>query len=280
MTIRITILCENSVARPGRLIGEHGFAALIETPTAQLLFDTGQGLGLIDNAQEIGRDLHRLDGVVLSHGHYDHSGGLQRLLGHLRRPLRVHGHPELFAERYWKSEHELRAIGIPKSRSVYAAQGAQFCLEASYRQLGEGIYLSGEVPRVNAFERGDAHLVVPDGAGGFVPDPLRDDQSLAIRTGRGLVVLLGCAHAGVVNILDHLVTRTGEERICALIGGTHLGPVGEEEYHATVAALKRHHIERIGVAHCTGLNRGAQLHHDLAGRFSFAAVGTTYEFPA
>lgn len=278
MTARITILCENSVSRPGRLIGEHGFAALIETPAARILFDTGQGLGLLHNAAEMGVDLHRIDSVVLSHGHYDHTGGLYDLLEYVQRPLVIHGHPGLFVQRYWKSDFELRPIGIPKERTVYEGLGAQFFLERGGIQLTEELFLSGEITHSTTFEKGDPHLVVPNSCGGYQPDPLPDDLSLAIRTNRGLVVLLGCAHAGVINILDHFVRNTGEERICALIGGTHLGPVGEEQYQATVAALKRYRVERISVAHCTGLSRGAQLHHDFPGRFSFAAVGTTFEY--
>lgn len=275
----ITILCENSVARPGGLIAEHGFAALIETPSSSILFDTGQGFGLIHNAQEIGRDLQKISSVVLSHGHSDHSGGLPALLDHLQRPLSVVAHPDLFSERYWRSDFELRPIGIPVPRAELEGQGASFSLGCDYQQLTENLYCSGEMPRRTNFEKGDPHLVIPDGKGGFCPDPLRDDLSLALTTDKGLVILLGCAHAGVINIIEHFREKSGEERIFALIGGTHLGPASEEQFQATLAMLKRYRIARIGLSHCTGLNRGAQLFQEFAGRSFFAAAGTVLEFP-
>ena len=279
MTTRITILCENSVARPGGLIAEHGFAALIETPASSVLFDTGQGFGLLHNAQEIGRDLQRISSVVLSHGHTDHSGGLPALLDHRQRPLPVVAHPDLFSERYWRSDFELRPIGMKAQRTALERQGASFSLGCDYQQLTENLYCSGEVPRRTDFEKGDPHLVIPDDHGGYALDPLRDDLSLALTTDKGLVILLGCAHAGVINIIEHFKEQSGEERICSLIGGTHLGPASEEQFQGTLAALKRYRIGRIGLSHCTGLNRGAQLFQEFTGRSFFAAAGTALEFP-
>lgn len=278
MTARITILCENSVARPGGLIGEHGFAALIETPESTHLFDTGQGFGLINNAREIGCNLQQISSVVLSHGHHDHSGGLPLLLEHLQRPVKVVAHPDIFSERYWRSHFELRAIGMVAKRDQLEGQGASFSLSREYQQLAENLYGSGEVPRRTNFKRGDPHLVIPDGSGGYCQDPFRDDLSLCLRTERGLVILLGCAHAGVINILDHFKEQSGDERICTLIGGTHLGPASEEQFQATLEMLKRNRIGKIGLSHCTGLNRAAQLHQELPGRCFFAAVGTVLDF--
>ncbi|MBE0504781.1 MAG: MBL fold metallo-hydrolase [Desulfuromonadales bacterium] len=278
MTTRITILCENSVARPGGLIAEHGFAALIETPQDSILFDTGQGFGLINNAQEIGRNLQAISSVVLSHGHTDHSGGLPALLDYLQRPLQVVAHPDVFSERYWRSNFELRPIGMVAKRSELERKGARFALGCDYQQLRENLYCSGEVPRQTEFEKGDPHLVIADGHGGYGPDPLRDDLSLAITTGQGLVILLGCAHAGVINIIEHFREKNGEERICALIGGTHLGPAPEEQFQLTLSKLKSYRLGKIGLSHCTGLNRGAQLYQEFAGRSFYAAAGTVLDF--
>ncbi|MDO9079259.1 MAG: MBL fold metallo-hydrolase, partial [Desulfuromonadales bacterium] len=134
------------------------------------------------------------------------------------------------------------------------------------------------VPRRTDYEKGDPHLVVTDGHGGYCPDPLRDDLSLAITTDKGLVILLGCAHAGVINIVEHFREQSGEERICALIGGTHLGPASEEQFQATLSKLKSYRLGKIGLSHCTGLNRGAQLFQEFAGRSFYAAAGTVLEF--
>lgn len=278
MTTRITILCENSVARPGGLIAEHGFAALIETAQDSILFDTGQGFGLINNAQEIGRNLSAVSTVLLSHGHTDHTGGLPGLLEHLQRPLQIVAHPDVFTERYWRSNFELRPIGMVAKRGELERKGATFALGCDYQQLRENLYCSGEVPRRTNFEKGDPHLVIADGHGGYCPDPLRDDLSLAITTHQGLVILLGCAHAGVINIIEHFREKSGEERIYALIGGTHLGPAPEEQFQVTLSKLKSYRLGKIGLSHCTGLNRGAQLYQEFAGRSFYAAAGTVLDF--
>lgn len=274
--VRLTILCENSVGRPGRLIGEHGFAALVEAAGKTFLFDTGQGLGLAANVRELGLDLAGLDGIVLSHGHYDHGDGLAAALL-LSGPTTVYAHPDLFVERYWRSSYELRPIGLSRRRADYEALGARFELTRAARELATGLWLSGEVPRLTPYETGDPHLVVTDGSG-FAPDPLRDDQSLYIAGPDGLVLLLGCAHAGVGNIMHHALQLTGQGRIQALVGGTHLGPAGEDQFRESLAALRRHGVQRLALGHCTGLARAAQLQAAFEGRCSFAAAGSILEF--
>lgn len=278
MKFRLTILCENSVGKPGRAVGEHGFACLVETPTRTLLFDTGQGLGLQVNSRELELDLAAVDGIVLSHGHYDHGDGLPAALA-LTGPSPIYTHPDLFVPRFWRSPFELRAIGLTPTQSELETQGADFDFDREFRQLAPGVWLSGEVPRVNAFETGDPHLVIRDDDA-YRPDPLHDDQSLILDGREGLILLLGCAHAGIANIMHHALQKTGRNRIHAIIGGTHLGPAGDAQFSASLKALRAHGVERLAVGHCTGLGRSAQLVAEFGGRCSFAAVGSTFEFPA
>lgn len=278
MALKLTILCENSVGRPGHLIGEHGFACLIETGTGTWLFDTGSGLGLVNNAAELGKDLKTLNGIILSHGHYDHTGGLRQVLEHRNAATPIFAHPEIFQPRYWKSAFEKRTIGLPFTRQELEAYGARFELASGPVRLTEQILLSGEVPRRTNFEAEDPHLVIEPEPGVYQPDPLRDDLSVVLTTGKGLVIVLGCAHAGIINILDHFIALSGEERIRAVIGGTHLGPAPESQYLASLAALKRYRIDKIATAHCTGLARAAQLSQEFCGRFLFAATGSVLEF--
>lgn len=275
MELRISILCENSVSRPGHLLGEHGFACLVETAQTRLLFDCGQGFGLVGNAAEMGCALDTCAGIVLSHGHYDHAGGLLTALA-ATGPLPVHAHPDIFRPRYWQSNFELRPIGIPVSADDCRDAGAQFAFDKNFHLLAPRVWVSGEIPRRNPFETGDPHLVVPEG-NGYRPDPFNDDQALVVETRRGLVVILGCAHAGLINTLDHVREQTGCARIHAVVGGTHLGPASEEQYLATLAALRSYCVERLAVSHCTGLARSAQLQHEFPGRFAFAAVGSHIE---
>jgi 7,8-dihydropterin-6-yl-methyl-4-(beta-D-ribofuranosyl)aminobenzene 5'-phosphate synthase len=109
------------------------------------------------------------------------------------------------------------------------------------------------------------------------PDPLTDDLSLAVDTPKGLVLVLGCAHAGMVNIIDHIIETLGRDRIYAVIGGTHLGFSGDAQFEETLKTLDRFRIEKIGVSHCTGLVKAAQLHARLGDRFFFGSVGTMLE---
>ncbi|HEY7745669.1 MAG TPA: MBL fold metallo-hydrolase [Desulfuromonadales bacterium] len=277
MKVRLTVLCENSVSRPNGTIGEHGFACFVETTSGVLLFDTGTGAGILHNAQVLGRNLAPVQTVILSHGHYDHTGGLPDVLSRTG-PVDVIAHPGIVAERYWVGEHEQRAIGIHFARPHLESLGARFDLRRQYSEIVPGVHFSGEIPRVTPFETGDPHLMAACSGGGPVPDVFPDDASLIIETAKGLVLLLGCAHAGLVNILQLVREKTGFTHFHAVLGGTHLAPASDEQFAGTVRALRAFGVERIGVSHCTGLPRGAQLHTEFGGRFFFASVGTTLEF--
>ncbi|MBN2644590.1 MAG: MBL fold metallo-hydrolase [Desulfuromonadaceae bacterium] len=276
MSVVVTILCENSVGRAIPAIGEHGFACLVETPATRLLVDSGQGLGIERNARVLGKDLREVDQIVISHGHYDHAGGLDLVLAQTG-PIDVYAHPQIFVPRYHRTDHALRFIGIPKRQQVFEALGARFCWTPQFQQIAEGVYVTGEVERRTDYEKGEPSLVVKGDDGAFTADPFVDDMAVVVRSSRGLVVVLGCAHAGMINTLLHVQKHLPGEPIHAVVGGTHLGPASPDQFERTVADLERFGIEKIGVSHCTGQARAAQLRERIGQRFFFGSVGAVLE---
>ena len=276
MSLRITILCDNSVGPITGTLGEHGFAALIEPKGGEpLLFDTGQGHTLLHNARSMGKDLSRVAKVVLSHGHYDHCGGLLPLLGeHGAKEVFAHG--GVFDPRHRvKDTGECCSIGMPQERELLEGAGASFNLSGSFREILPGICLTGEVPRVTPFESGDHGLFCD--CSGQEPDLTPDDQSLVIETERGLVILLGCCHAGLVNTVEHVAYLTGRRDIYGLIGGSHLGFCGREQLERSVSALRSMGLKKLALCHCTGFAASARLSRELPKEFQAAMVGYTLE---
>jgi 7,8-dihydropterin-6-yl-methyl-4-(beta-D-ribofuranosyl)aminobenzene 5'-phosphate synthase len=221
------------------------------------------------------RDLHRVEQVVLSHGHCDHTGGLLPLLRNCGGK-EVFAHPGVFTRRYRvKDTGESYPIGIPFDEAFLRGMKARFNLDDRVREIAPGIFLTGEVPRKTAFEKGDRGMFRdPEGR---EADPLEDDQSLAIKTSKGLVLLLGCCHAGLVNTIEHAREKTGEERVSAVVGGTHLGFCSPGQMEATVRALRSFGIGKICACHCTGFAASVRLQREFPGEFHPANVGYTLE---
>ena len=277
MKTKLTILCENSVGVPFGAIGEHGFACFVETDQGNYLFDTGQGFAIIQNAQVLGKDLAGSHAVMISHGHYDHTRGLPAVLK-IRGAVDVLGHPDMFTQRVWSSEDETRFVGIPYRRSYLEGLGARFRLATELVEVGPGVYLTGEIPRKSTFEKGDEKMsAILPGGDTIHPDPINDDLSLIIDTDKGLVIVLGCAHAGLINIIDYALDKMNRDRVHAIIGGTHLGFSDDTQFEETVNVLDRYQIDLLGVSHCTGLVKAAELYGRLKDRFFFGTVGTVLE---
>jgi len=273
---RITILSENSVVKAGALIAEHGFSALVERGEEKVLFDTGQGYALVHNARIMGLDLRSVKKVVLSHGHNDHTGGLAELLKD-GRPRDVYAHPDIFNSRFYEvPDAPPRQIGIPFTRNFLEGSGARFRLSDGPQEVVPGVTTTGVVPRRTSFEKGDPTLAVGSEHGGG-PDPLLDDLSLVVEGESGLTVLLGCAHAGLVNILHHVREMIPGPLVETVVGGTHLGFSSEEQMAATIKAMSVMGIKRVGASHCTGLAGSARLREALGESFFFAGVGATLD---
>lgn len=272
----ITVVCENSVGRAIPAVGEHGFACLVERGDTRILVDTGQGFGIERNMRVLHKELRTLDGVILSHGHYDHVGGLDKVLAHTGA-IDVFAHPEIFVPRYSRSTHALRFIGIPQRRELLETMGATFRWTPQFCQVAPGIHVTGQVQRRTVYERGAPELVVPDTAAGFKPDPFNDDMGVVVETAHGLAVILGCAHSGMINILLQVREQFPTQKIHAVLGGTHLGPASAAQFEATMRDLEQFDIQHLGVSHCTGQNRAAMIRERVGQRFFFGSVGATLE---
>lgn len=274
--MKITVLIENTVAKPLDLLGEHGLSLWVETPEHRFLYDAGQSGAVVHNAAVLGVPLREADAVVLSHGHYDHTGGLRAALKAIGRRVPVYAHPDIFSP-HRVSEPD-RYVGIPFGRAELEACGAEFHWITDAEQIFPNVWASGTVPKLNSFERGDARMYIWEGDR-RVSDPLNDDLSLYLDTGdEGLVILTGCAHAGIANIVEHARSVTGRERVRAVIGGTHLAPVDTGQLEATIAYLQKLELELLAAAHCTGLAVATRLAAEFGSRFSFGSTGVTFTF--
>lgn len=280
MKTLVTVLCENTAGIPMRIVGEHGFSVLIERGEDSLLFDTGQGIGLLANAVSIGKDLSRVGRVVLSHGHYDHTGGLKALI-EKTAAVKVLAHPDVFCERFARRNNHngrnLLPIGIPYSRDELEGLGASFDLSPAWREIQPGVCVSGEIPRPEGWQSRDPRLVVRDG-NGFSPDPFWDDLSLILDTDKGPVLLLGCAHAGLSAIMHHARRKAGIRRFHAIVGGTHLGAAEKKDWEEAAHLIEDCQVELIATSHCTGFHANCFLSSRFGDRVVPAQAGAVFEF--
>jgi 7,8-dihydropterin-6-yl-methyl-4-(beta-D-ribofuranosyl)aminobenzene 5'-phosphate synthase len=277
---QLTVLCENTAGPALGVLGEHGFAVLIERERENFLFDTGQGHTIIHNAGCLKKNLAGVRRILLSHGHYDHTGGLKQVLQRTG-PVNVYGHPAIFTERFAvikkDTETGYRHVGIPVEQTGLEALGARFVFNTSFTEIDTGIYLTGEAPRITVFEKNDRRLVIQKD-GRSVQDTIPDDQSLVIESGRGLAVILGCAHSGIINTLHHIQSQLPGKTIHTVIGGTHMGFLSGAQLKKTIEHLKQFDLKRIGVSHCTGLAPSMKLMQAFGKKFFFANAGSVVDF--
>ena len=276
MAIKITTLSENTAT--ARSIGEWGLSMLIEADGKKILFDTGAGTAAMLNVTNMDINLSEVDCIVLSHGHFDHTGGLYDVL---RRtgPKQIIAHPDIWANKYGSiDDTPKRFIGIAYRREAFEAMGATFQLSSKPQKISEHTTTTGEIPMMTEYELVETYLCVKEGDE-LKQDPLADDLSLIIDTDFGLVVILGCAHRGIVNTLMQARKVTGKDDIYAAIGGTHLIHASEKRLDKTAEALLEMGVQYLGVSHCTGFKASAYLANIFGDRFFQNNAGTQLTLP-
>ena len=276
MGLRITTLSENT-ADTGDLLAEWGLSFLITTGKENILFDTGKTISAAYNIDSLKIDLKRIDKIVLSHGHYDHTGGLRQLLRKIGKEVEIIAHPDIWAAKYRRRKGEKdKYIGIPFQRQELESLGARFTLTTKPLKIADSIMTTGEVPMVTDYETIDSRLFVKDD-NGWQPDKLLDDLALIINAEPGLVVVLGCAHRGMVNTLYHARQLTGIKTIHAVLGGAHLINAPRERIRRTIADLKELDVQKLGLCHCTSLPAISLMVQEFGEKFFFNITGTSIE---
>ena len=274
--IRITTLVENTTY-DRRILAEHGLAFWIEAGSRRVLFDTGQGRVLLNNTRELGVHLELVDAIVLSHGHYDHVGGLISALKVAKCP-KIYAHPNAFFAKYIRSEggscrdvgmlfHDKEKINQLTGGLVWTDQPTEIC---------HGFFVTGKIPRVTELENQSGLFCIDEHC--QQPDPLTDDQAMFFESTQGTVVILGCAHAGVINTLQYIQQLTNGKPIHAVLGGMHLKTASEDRINWTIDTLGHLNVERLGPAHCTGLAATIKLWNAFPNKCFPCTAGTSFEF--
>jgi 7,8-dihydropterin-6-yl-methyl-4-(beta-D-ribofuranosyl)aminobenzene 5'-phosphate synthase len=259
-----------------RMLAEHGFSLLIDLQGEVILFDTGAGSVLERNSRVLELDLRCVQKVVLSHGHFDHTGGLAQVLSHNPR-VEVHAHPLLFDTKYRELDNgTLHDIGY--QQSLPQPDKLHLTTNTEPLQIAPRAWLTGEIPRATAFESVKKSFVVKRGER-LTHDELLDDQALVISTSTGLILIVGCAHAGIINTIRCAMEITSQSHFRLIVGGTHLIDADEKRITATIAAFQQLSFERLLLAHCTGLEALCTIKSSLGERVSALQVGDILELP-
>jgi 7,8-dihydropterin-6-yl-methyl-4-(beta-D-ribofuranosyl)aminobenzene 5'-phosphate synthase len=270
--IQIKTISENTAATP-LVMAEWGLSMEIQLGSRKILFDTGAGnINVLRHNMMVMRvDPTEISSIVLSHAHQDHTGGLRYFLSQracqTADNISIYCHPKTLEPTYVKSpvlNNAYRFFGCPFCVEEIRRYNANFSLSKDPIELaGKDVMTSGEIPMINDYENVGFTFFNKDNEGYQLDTEMIDDLAMFIQTNRGLLIILGCAHRGMINTIHHAQKITGIDEIYMVVGGTHLANATKERMDQTIDELKRLNIKKIGVSHCTGLTSGAYLQREL-----------------
>ena len=293
--MKISILVDNFVDVP-KLKAEHGLSILIEFEDENILFDCGQSDIVLGNAEIMGIDLNKITKIILSHGHYDHTGGLLSILKHLNKEIDVYAHPSIFSEKFSRcgdfydsgadsisvisnisgTERVDRYIGIPEKRAIYEQVGARFLLISEPEEISRNIFFSGQISKIDEEISDDNLYTWANGI--YTIDPLQDDISVFIKLQETLAVITGCAHSGILNILGRAIELNPGFKKIAIIGGLHFSKKDDLYIDNIISELKKYSIELFVPMHCTGADSYVKLKNEFGCKCLAGAVGKVLKF--
>lgn len=281
----ITVLAEDSVLYESPFLGQHGVSFLVEAygkEKRNILIDVGQNIQAIAHNMELmGISFKEIDAIVLTHCHYDHTQGIVEVLELIgKKEVSVVAHPDIFRLNFI-TDPFIRHVGVMREgiKEKIEENGGRLFLTRDPLEIMPGVMTTGEVERVTDFEEVGISLKTITEDGRIVEDVMKDDISFVANIkGKGIVIISGCSHAGIVNITKRAVKLTGEDKILAIIGGLHLIDASSERISKTVQALKEFDIELISAGHCTGFKAQVELYKAFGERFIPLHTGMKFEF--
>ncbi len=251
----ITILADNNTITDRYFLGEPALSILIEAEGKNILFDTGYSDVFIQNAAKCNKDLSKLDYIILSHGHNDHTGGLKYLLDYFKyknHKPEIIACLDVFKQRYDNIDGD---FGCPVEKiQIESIFNIKYTKEPYF--ITDNIVFLGEIPRNNDFEAKQPVGLLKESN---VPDFVQDDSAVALKTGKGLVIITGCSHAGIVNICEHAKQVCKADKIFSIIGGLHLENVTQKQLESTAEYLKNLNLSSLYACHCTGFQAQCRL---------------------
>ena len=275
--IIITPVVENSAQTSKNLMAEHGLSFHIKNNKEEILFDTGQGLVLENNMKVLGKDISKTEKVVLSHGHYDHTGALKAVSDACK--FELFSHPAAFLPKFASfDEINYLDIGNPVSKKYLEEKGVTFQFSKKSINISKNIITTGEVEFSNNFEKIEPHFYAENEEGRKIKDLMPDDMGIIIDTPKGNVLILGCTHRGIINTLEHVSKLTGSKKFHTVMGGLHLGNADDEKMDLIIKKLSDFQIENLVTGHCTGTFAQVRLASSEKINHSFINLGIPYIF--